>query len=288
MQVDRPASGASHDAYFLAGCVGIHHAADSSFLPVKLRRIIHAPFLQNLAHRALNLLYPPCCALCEVNLPDAGALCDSCDADLPRLAEPFCQVCGEMFAGKISGPFDCPNCKNLKFAFEFARPAMVRDVRTLDLVHRLKYGREIHLAAELGRLAAESFAKDPRLALALDERWPLIPVPLHSKRLRERHFNQAAEIARVISVRTGLPVIHALRRTRLTETQTALSRKQRMENLRAAFDLSRSGRNWIAERPEGAVIVDDVLTTGSTVHECAKTLRRAGFRRVCVVTVMRG
>jgi ComF family protein len=116
----------------------------------------------------------------------------------------------------------------------------------------------------------------------------LIPVPLHSKRLRERHFNQAAEIARVISVRTGLPVIHALRRTRLTETQTALSRKQRMENLRAAFDLSRSGRNWIAERPEGAVIVDDVLTTGSTVHECAKTLRRAGFRRVCVVTVMRG
>ena len=73
-----------------------------------------------------------------------------------------------------------------------------RDDRTLELIHRLKYGREIHLAAELGRLARESFA-DPRLAPALDGSWPLVPVPLHRKRLRHRHFNQAAEIARVLA-----------------------------------------------------------------------------------------
>lgn len=187
----------------------------------------------------------------------------------------------------IDRPFACPNCDDLRFSFDFARPATIRDDRTLELVHRLKYNREIHLAGELGRLAAGSF-DDARLLPALAEAWPLVPVPLHRKRRKERHFNQAAEISCALSRLTGLPVLHALRRTRETETQTMLSRRQRMENLRGAFDVTRRGHRWIAASPLGAVLVDDVLTTGSTVNECAKTLRRAGFQRVFVVTVMRG
>lgn len=240
------------------------------------------------AQRVLDLLYPPVCSLCGVNLSHGMALCDDCDGDLPRLEKPFCQSCGEAFPGMIDGPFACPNCHDLKFSFDFARPATVRDERTLDLVHRLKYGREIHLARELGRLACESFTADVRLAPALDGGWPLVPVPLHRKRLRHRHFNQAAEISLALAKRCGLPVLEALRRTRQTETQTALSRKQRMENLRGAFEITRRGQRWIERAPEGAVLIDDVLTTGSTVNECAKTLRRAGFKSVFVVTVMRG
>jgi len=87
---------------------------------------------------------------------------------------------------------------------------------------------------------------------------------------------------------TGLPVLKALCRTRLTDTQTRLSRKQRMANLHDAFAITRRGRRWIESAPHGAVLIDDVLTTGSTVNECAKTLRRAGFRKVLAVTVMRG
>jgi len=240
------------------------------------------------AERILDLLYPPVCALCGVNLSHGRALCDGCDRDLPRLEKPFCESCGEAFPGKIDGPFACPNCRDLKFFFDFARPATVRDERTLDLIHRLKYGREIHLARELARLASESFTADARLVTALDGGWPLVPVPLHRKRLRHRHFNQAEEISRALAMRCGLPVLNALCRTRQTETQTALSRKQRMENLRGAFEVTRSGRRWIGKSPRGAVLVDDVLTTGSTVNECAKTLRHAGFRSVFVVTVMRG
>jgi competence protein ComFC len=206
---------------------------------------------------------------------------------MPRLTEPFCESCGEMFPGEIKGPFSCPNCKDLVFSFEFARPAMVRSEHTLELIHRLKYGRQIYLATELGRLASEAFA-DPRLAPALHDGWPLVPVPLHRKRLQHRHFNQAAEISRALSRTIGLPVLKALRRTRQTDTQTKLNRKQRMDNLRGAFAVSRPGSRWIAKSPDGAVLVDDVLTTGSTVNECAKTLRKAGFRRVFVVTVMRG
>jgi len=240
------------------------------------------------AERFLDLLYPPICAVCGVNLSHGRALCDDCHADLPRLEKPFCKCCGEAFPGKIDGPFACPNCQDLKFAFDFARPAMVRDERTLDVIHRLKYGREIYLASELGRLASESFAADERLAPALEGGWPLVPVPLHRKRLRHRHFNQAAEISLALSRHCGLPVLAALRRVRQTETQTALSRKQRMENLRGAFDITKAGRRWIEHSTNGAVLIDDVLTTGSTVNECAKTLRRAGFKNIFVVTVMRG
>jgi ComF family protein len=242
---------------------------------------------RKLASRALDLLYPPLCALCQESLSGGRALCDACDADLPRLAEPFCKSCGEPFPGEIEGPFACPNCSKLKFAFEFARPAMVRDERVLEIIHRLKYGRELHLAKDLGRLAAGAFA-DPRLAPALAGNWPLVPVPLHRKRLQHRHFNQAEEISRVLSAHTGLPVIGALRRIRATEHQTALTRSQRLENLRGAFVITAAGRRRSEQSPAGAVLVDDVLTTGSTVDECAKILRRAGFQKVFAVTVMRG
>jgi ComF family protein len=235
----------------------------------------------------LDLLYPPACGVCGTGLSHGRALCDDCGPDLPRIEEPFCECCGEMFQGEIDGPFECPNCSDLKFSFEFARPAMLRDDRTLDLIHRLKYGREIHLAAELGTLARESFA-DPRLAPALNGKWPLVPVPLHRKRLRHRHFNQAGEIALALAKHTGQPVLKALRRTRQTDTQTLLNRRERMENLRGAFEITRHGRRRIEESPDGVVLIDDVLTTGSTVNECAKTLRKAGFRKVFVVTVMRG
>jgi ComF family protein len=246
------------------------------------------PRWKRVANRVLDLLYPSSCALCRKSLKDGRALCGECEEDLPRLTAPFCQSCGEMFQGEIELPFACPNCQHLKFAFEFARPAMLRDERTLDLIHRLKYGREIYLAGELGSLASHAFV-DPRLVPAVTGAWPLVPVPLHRKRLRHRHFNQAEEIARALSAHTGLPLLKALKRNRQTETQTLLSRKQRMENLRGAFSITRSGHRWINRASvDGVVLLDDVLTTGSTVHECAATLRRAGFHKVFVVTVMRG
>jgi len=237
--------------------------------------------------RALDLLYPPRCAVCETSLEHGRSLCSPCDADLPRLQPPFCQRCGEAFQGRIDDAFTCPNCDTLKLAFSFARPAMVRDERTLDMIHRLKYGRQIHLAPELARLAAESF-QDPRLAPALTGNWPLVPVPLHRGRLQERHFNQAGEIAKTLSTLTGLPVLPALFRRRSTGHQTSLSRAQRLENLRGAFAPTPAALRWVKKSPAGVVLVDDVFTTGSTLNECAKALRKAGFREVHAVTVMRG
>lgn len=235
--------------------------------------------------RGLDWLYPSACEVCGEIQTHGRTLCAGCDALLPRLVPPFCSRCGEYFEGKIDGDFECPNCSALKFDFEFARPAMIRDERTLEMIHGLKYGKGIHLAAELGRLAAESLA-DPRFQQALQEQWPLVPVPLHPSRQAWRHFNQAMEIAKAVGKISGLPVAAALRRTRKTETQTHLTRNQRLENLKGAFQVSRAGRRW--PHKDGAILVDDVFTTGATAHACAKALCKAGYKRVLVLAVMRG
>ncbi len=235
--------------------------------------------------QVLDWLYPSVCAVCDEVQSGGRTLCAACDGDLPRLVPPFCSRCGEHFEGRIDDEFTCPNCSTLKFAFEFARPAMMLDGRTRGMIHRLKYGKGIHLAAELGRLAAEGL-EDPRFRTALAEKWPLVPVPLHPRRQAWRYFNQAEEIARAVGKTAGLPVVRALKRVRRTEAQTHLTRAQRLVNLRGAFQSSGAGRRW--PRKEGAILVDDVFTTGSTVDACAKELRKAGFRKVFVLTVMRG
>jgi len=238
----------------------------------------------------LDGLYPPICELCSCGLSGGKALCETCSEKLPRIVSPFCGTCGESFTGMIDGAFDCPNCKDISFHFEFALAAMDRCEETLELVHRLKYGKEIHLAGALGKLAYGVFS-DRRFAIALQEKWLLVPVPLHQSRLRKRHFNQAEEIARAVAKCSELSMAKILKRVRRTETQTRLTRKQRMENLKKAFAVRTTWNKKIPAALTGApgvILVDDVFTTGSTVDACAKVLRKAGVKRLAVITVLRG
>ncbi len=243
--------------------------------------------LETLASRLLDVLYPPSCELCETPLRGGRALCDSCDASLPRLDEPFCSHCGQPFFGMLDGGVECPNCHGVKLGFKFARPVLRRCDDAMDLVHRLKYGRQAHVARELGGIAAEAL-NDPRLARARDEQWPVVPVPLHRARHYQRGFNQAAEIARSMAKASGLPVCHALKRLKSTQTQTALHRKERFANLKGAFAITRAGMRLAASKPKGVILLDDVLTTGSTLGTCARVLRRAGCKHVVAVAVVRG
>ena len=235
----------------------------------------------------LDVLYPSRCELCEIALSGGRALCEDCDAALPRLDEPFCSHCGQPFFGMLDGGIECPNCHGKKLGFQFARPVLRRCDESMDLVHRLKYQRQAHVARELGRIAAEAL-DDPRFARAREERWALVPVPLHRVRQYHRQFNQAAEIARAMGHATGLPVCHALRRVKATQTQTALHRKERFANLKGAFEVTRAGVRLAESRPRGVILLDDVLTTGSTLGTCARVLRKAGCKRVVAVAVVRG
>jgi competence protein ComFC len=245
------------------------------------------PHLLKFRSSFLDLLYPPVCELCGTGLTGARSLCDECADSLPRLRDPFCATCGECHDGRIDSDFDCRNCAKMRFAFEFSRPVLRRDPRSLDLVHRLKYGRRIHLAHSLGALLCEAL-EDPRFQQALAEKWALVPVPLHRSRMRARHFNQARELAQVVSSLTELPLRTCLQRIRSTGTQTALGRKARQKNLKGAFRVTHCCFRQVPVPDTGVILVDDVFTTGSTLHECATTLRKAGCPSVIALTLLRG
>ena len=232
---------------------------------------------------AAGLLYPSACVCCETALSGGEYLCVPCGEEARRIEAPFCRRCSLPFEGEFpEGAFTCSNCRDQKFAFDCAVSARRHTGVVRDLVQRFKYRGEHFLRRPLSAWLAEAWETDARLQDGPPVA-ALVPVPLHPQRRRERGFNQAESLCRLLGRHAGLPVWNALRRVRFTETQTHLARHERLENLRGAFATAR-------RRPvSGAhlLLVDDVFTTGATVDECARVLRRAGAASVRVLTVAR-
>lgn len=228
----------------------------------------------------LGLLFPAHCAGCGRRVEANLDFCGDCWENLPVLRAPLCQKCSHPFSGTQAVP-ECPNCHEADFAFDLAVSVVQSRSVVREMIHRLKYGREIWLTRPLAALLRRGL-DDPRLReFAVDA---LVPVPLHPRRLREREFNQAALLAGHLSRATGLPVCDALQRSRYTGTQTALDRRGRRQNLRNAFAL----RKHIDVSDLNLLLVDDVLTTGATLDACAATLLEHGAARVRALTLARG
>jgi ComF family protein len=208
-------------------------------------------------------------------------LCLSCLDAASRIAAPFCAKCSQPFAGAIDDAFVCANCEGRVLHFDCAVSVYRSGGVVREIVHSFKYNRRLHLRRILGRWAAEAL-NDSRLA---ERRIDLVvPVPLHPARKRERGFNQAELIARELCRLRHLSLGKVLSRIRYTTTQTQFDRQERMENLKGAFRLRR-GCNVQGLR---MLLVDDVLTTGSTLSECASVLKNSGARSVHAVTAARG
>ena len=240
-----------------------------------------AQIARRIGEAALALLYPPHCAACGAETLAGVHVCVGCTAKARRIAAPFCRVCSQPFDGAITAEFTCQNCAERKLHFDCAvAPYLSRGV-VRDFIHRFKYDREFFLRHPLAEWAAEGLADERLRAHPFDA---FVPVPLHHARFREREFNQAEELARLLCRRTGIPLLPTLARIRYTTTQTRLVRQERMENLRNAFRV----RQTSAVQNRHLVLVDDVFTTGSTVDECARVLHAAGAASVRVITVARG
>ena len=240
-----------------------------------------APFVRRAIDAALCALYPPHCAKCEADTASGVHLCRSCAGKAHRIESPFCQKCSEPFDGAIDGAFTCSNCGHLTRNFECAVSRYLSKGVVRDFIHRFKYNQHFYLRHPLADWLSETLVDERILSCGIDA---FVPVPLHPARRRERNFNQAEVLARLIAPRAGKPVVQALRRDRYTTTQTRFDRHQRMENLRNAFSV----RHNAPVQNRHLILVDDVFTTGSTVDECARVLREAGAASVRVVTVARG
>jgi ComF family protein len=218
----------------------------------------------------LNLLFPVTCVHCHAPVQERrwGGACPECWSGLIRLEPPFCVKCGEP-APAIEGL--CGLCIKDEHAFDFARSALLFTRTLREIIHHLKYSDRVSLAKPLGNILRECLDREPFTGNLI------IPVPLHPSRERERGFNQAE----LIATRVGRPVAtHLLRRRKNTQSQTGLTRNQRKRNLAAAFETTGEVKGTV-------IVVDDVYTTGSTMNEIARTLKRAGAERVEVLTVAR-
>lgn len=255
-------------------------------------RSLPGGILRRYATAFLDLLYTRRCEACEGFLESGreGArrwLCDPCHAGMARVEAPFCHVCGEPYDGEMTGSFQCGNCADLTLHFEFAIAGYRADGAVRELVHRFKYQRALHLRGLLGTMLGRAL-EDGRLSRQ-DSQWTLVPVPLFHARQREREYNQALELCRVLSKARDLPLLDAMSRVRSTTPQASLTRHQRMENLRGAFTMKRGVAKKGTLQGRAVLLVDAVLTTGSTTSECARILRKeAGVEKVVVITVARG
>jgi ComF family protein len=227
-----------------------------------------------------SLFFPAHCAGCGGAVAQHEMLCRACESGLERIRPPRCEVCSQPYDG-MTPVFTCPNCQGEEFSFECA-VAVVRSRGVVrEMIHRLKYGREMWLARTLASWMHEGLS-DPRLRSWNAE--ALVPVPLHPRRLREREFNQSELLAGALSRLCKIPVVFPLARCRYTTTQTKLDRKHRRQNLRDAFVL----RNNADVTNRNLLLVDDVLTTGSTLDACASVLLESGARSVRALTAARG
>ena len=228
----------------------------------------------------VSLLYPPVCTNCGENVRAGEYLCNRCEAKAVRIVAPFCRQCSEPFEGAITSEFTCANCAHRTIYFDAAVSAYRGRGIVREIIHEFKYGRQIHLRHLVARWLHAALEDERLRGNRFDV---IVPVPLHVTRLRERGFNQASLLAALLSDQTSISSGPVLERIRYTTTQTALDRSERIENLHNAFRL-RKNTNVRGLR---VLLIDDVLTTGSTLSECARVLKRAGALSVHAATAAR-
>jgi competence protein ComFC len=227
-----------------------------------------------------SLLYPPSCTICSASVDLGEYLCDECDAKVSRIVRPFCDKCSEPFDGAITTTFACANCAHRTLYFDAAVSAFRSRGIVRHVILNFKYGKQIHLRHLVARWLVAAFDDERLRERQFDA---IVPVPLHPAKQRERGFNQAALLAEWLSSHVAVPLCPALQRIHYTTTQTAFDRSERMQNLRGAFRL----RKKADVRNLRVLLIDDVLTTGSTLSECARILKEGGAQSVYAATAAR-
>jgi ComF family protein len=229
----------------------------------------------------IDLIFPPLCAFCGTPLAedDRGEICLGCLRSVRFISPPICPKCGVPFVSKSVEDHLCGQCLRGKWHFGSARALGLYEGPLREAIHALKYEGKAFLAKPLVGLLDRGYPFMDYGSYDL-----VVPVPLHPKRLRERGFNQALVLARVIGRREGIPCTgFVLRKTRSSAPQIDLSPREREKNVKGSFSVTGPAK----VRGKRVLLIDDVMTTGSTVNECARELLKAGAVEVDVFTLAR-
>jgi ComF family protein len=244
------------------------------------------PNIDNLAARKFsaalfNLVFPDDCRVCGSPLHEISRIpvCDSClSQPKPLVAAFFCAACNTPFLNAF--PLDangrCGLCRRGLAGFDAAYCFGEYDGALRKLIHLFKYDRFKPLAKPLGKLLASALPRDWKYDV-------IVPMPLHWRRAWERGFNQSELLAAVLAKGLGAPLASVVRRSRRTPPQAGLTNAQRRMNVAGAFVWNKR----FSVKGKHVLLVDDVLTTGATAGACAAVLKRAGAKRVTVLTLAR-
>lgn len=227
--------------------------------------------------KILDLIYPEKCPFCGtlVSREEEG-ICEACKSKLPYIGEPRCMMCGKPISSETEE--FCYDCKKTRHIFDGGRNLWIHKESVRQAVYSFKY----HDRKCYGKIFGREMAKKMSTYLNTIGAEALVPIPLHKKRYRDRGYNQAQVLASEIGRQINLPVEDILIRTKETNPQKMLSDIQRRKNIEGAFAL----KGECTYRT--VVLVDDIYTTGSTLDEAAKVLKKAGASKVFFLTISIG
>lgn len=230
--------------------------------------------------RLIDIVLPPTCGRCGVQVDTPQTLCGACWSELTFLGQPCCEACAHPFEYEVPDQTLCGACVGDPPPFERTRAALLYNDQSRDLVLGFKHADRTEVAG--------LFAKWMRSAggEVLEEADAIVPVPLHWTRLFQRRYNQAALLAHALGKLSEKPVLHnTLKRKRKTLSQGRMGRKARARNVQGAFVVPSKLKHRI--KGKTVVLIDDVYTTGATLRACAKVLKRAGASKVNVLVLAR-
>ncbi|MBI5058014.1 MAG: ComF family protein [Nitrospirae bacterium] len=224
----------------------------------------------------LNTLFPETCPVCQNRAQDhvTAPICSDCWQEVSPYKGPLCRRCGKPLVSGESAT--CGECIQDEPAFVYARSFGLYEGALKKAINLLKFYGIKRLSKPLSDIITQ---------IKLPHVDAVIPVPLHEKRLRQREFNQSALLAKYLAESLGTDVVvNCLVKIRDTRPQVGLSSQERRKNLSKAFDIKQreliNGKN--------IMLVDDVVTTGATVRECSKVLKKAGAKNIYAITLAHG
>ncbi len=240
-------------------------------------------FLKQLTQLVVEIFYPRSCLHCgdAVEHSDYQFLCSACSRELFLSKSPSCSTCGYPFFGMLAGPRICPHCTELDPLFEQGKTLFLAKGPARSIIHALKYQSGFYVLEDVKVMIAKIPSYKDYFDGAI-----LVPVPLHPTKERERGFNQSLVIAKSLNDATmAKDLQNLLVRKVYTQTQTRLSRTARHQNVKNAFALASDA---VVIPNQTYILVDDVITTGSTFNACAAALREAGATQIKVATLGHG
>ena len=230
----------------------------------------------------LNCFLPPRCQKCGKILKEDTGLCSTCFNEINFITEPYCQKCGHPFEflSDSNGKMICGKClKNHRSVFRLSRSVFVYDEESKNLILNFKFNDRTESANFLAKMLL--VAGEDIFKAGIDV---IMPVPLHYTRLLKRHYNQSALLCNELSKLSGIKCDNlSLVRHQKTRPQVELSGIARQKNVHNVFSV----KNISAVKGKRVLLIDDVLTTGATLKECAKALKSSGAKSVDSLTLGR-